>query len=904
MDLTMGIEQPYVGHLGRTAQTSVLISSASGPVFPANVYTCVNATQNPELREALLAGTLNHVACPFSDQVYKLAIPLRYHNEALRLYVLLIPEELRHEEFKRRSELLEELARERELLPSYLAGFHTVFTFAQLEALEANPPRIEPAQPEEATTIGAAPGQAADAGEHEARNREAQARLDEQRRQLEQERHNIGITREQLDEVSTRLERESARLDEALEGVAAERATLHALREQLEEQRRELDFQKLSAEQAQLRLSQGGHDEPVESTQVVTDDQFIEVVRAPLASERLVEEVDDYDIEEIDEPADRLADDEEDFAAEATQITTGLLRASKSSKPTQVRVTEIDYDQVPATFDPKISAGRHYALDPAGDLVLGIWRLPNARAEQFVGAARRVFIQYREVDSFPMLALVLAAVDAKEQAIESIAWPINVNYKQDQLVLDKLASEQRARIAIYGDSGGLAAAFELALPLAENIAWARERAERYLTTNKVDATAFSTASRTYVADDFERLGTMRHNFDKDSFAQATKASQAKLAAGIVGYWSLGDIYDYLIGIRCFPIMDFRAIQRRVVQQAIEWGIFINMALQSVALEEGLASDSRTLAERLIANFAEVTVGIRSNDLDPIQQWENWDALLELASLVGISPDPSVIELAEISLKRAQEHQENIDAGEISEAVEDDDEVELDAGQFQAMADAVDFDELVVARKSESTGVTYFLPDSALIDAFDDMATMPREDLELMLEDGNGRLEAAQVLIERFGSAATSAVLEASETMNATEIAALAKFFETKADGLETELVRCVETSGPSATYIAARALVALRSTTAIPVLLEALIDPARQGNKQQLAQALARYGERLMAPLTRAIKRDNGGDSLIILLTYLEHARPGTLTELSRDRSKPLREAARVARTQLQPHGN
>ena len=206
------------------------------------------------------------------------------------------------------------------------------------------------------------------------------------------------------------------------------------------------------------------------------------------------------------------------------------------------------------------------------------------------------------------------------------------------------------------------------------------------------------------------------------------------------------------------------------------------------------------------------------------------------------------------------------------------------------------DDLVVARRSEATGVTYFLPDDAVLGQFEDMASMSRDDLLLLLEDANGRLEAAQMLIERFGAPVVSEVLAASETMHASEVAALAKFLESRADGLEGELVRCVEGGGPSTTYIASHALVNIRSTSAIPVLLEAMRDSGRQGNRQALANTLSGYGDKLLPPLTRIIKRDGHDEAILELLGALERHQEGTLGKLARDRNRKVREAAKQAK--------
>ncbi|MFW6053585.1 MAG: hypothetical protein ACOC9J_02115, partial [Persicimonas sp.] len=265
--------------------------------------------------------------------------------------------------------------------------------------------------------------------------------------------------------------------------------------------------------------------------------------------------------------------------------------------------------------------------------------------------------------------------------------------------------------------------------------------------------------------------------------------------------------------------------------------------------------------------------------------------------------PEVLELAEASLKRAQDFQETgpldapVSPPEPAPADPVSDVAADDAASDDAVSrDAYDVDQLVVARRSESTGVTYFLPDDAVLDTFDDLASMSREDLELLLDDAKGRLEAAQMLVERFGAEGMRLTLEGAENMTTTEVAALARFLETKAEGLEAQLVRCVESAGPSATYVAARALASIRSTSAIPTLLEAYRDEDRGGNRRNLARTLAVYGNKLLPGLKRVIKKEGHDDALVMLLVELERQHDGVLAELAKDRSKSVRRAAEAAR--------
>ncbi len=88
----------------------------------------------------------------------------------------------------------------------------------------------------------------------------------------------------------------------------------------------------------------------------------------------------------------------------------------------------------------------------------------------------------------------------------------------------------------------------------------------------------------------------------------------------------------------------------------------------------------------------------------------------------------------------------------------------------------------------------------------------------------------------------------------------------------------------------------MKSTTALPALLEAIQDTDRSGDMKQLADAIADYGDKLVPALKRAIKRDGPGEALVTLLSALEDRAEGTLSQFSKDRSKNLREAAKLAR--------
>lgn len=824
----------YTGPYSTTTHVKHLITTESGDAVPTELVRAININDDPKLFDELVAGTLHNVAGP-DGASYELAVPVVVHDAVRHVLALIIPEALRWDESRLRKELIDEIALSGGPVPSYARHFHAMIGPAGFEALQG---ASDVLGEEEVTQIASRPTSDLIAGQE----------LAKKRAELEAEAERIRVEREQLDEVRERFDRERDQLDQLAEQITAGRQELDQLHKAIELERQQLQVQRLNEEAEALKAQSGESSTKEEATQVVTDDQFVEIV----------------DVSDIE------------LAAAESVVKLDV---------DEVVIAEITAADVPDNMSELVSSARQSAVKIIKDRVLAMAQLDRDKVDKIFEGDPTFFVQLHEIDGYPVVGLLLATLDERDQIVEGFSWPLDPAPDGDRLVLDKLRNRTKLRAAFYGPTGARLKAVEIAAPFSANVAWILERSNELL--KKPGRVKYPEAREKFESD-LPKLGTMRHNFTKTSFADMTSTSDVKLAAGIVGYWSKSDTFQYLIANRCFPLEHFRSIQQRVTRRAAEAGIFINRPLRTVALSMDIASDERALVEVLIANFAETSISIRSNDLEPADQWDNWDALLGLGEELGLPPDPDVVELAEVSLKRAQE------AEELAERQPS----PMVAKTIEEPRPPNTHEALVVAKRSESTGITYFLPNDAVLDTFDDLASMSRTDLELLLNDANGRLEAAQMLIERFGASAASKALETAEKMNAPEVAALALFIESKAGGLEAELVRCVESGGPSVTYVAARGLAAVKSTSAIPALIEALQDPDRTGDPVRFAEAIAEYGEKVMPALTRAIKRDGANDQLVQLLSALEDRESGTLSSLSKDRSKNLREAARLARQQ------
>lgn len=562
----------FEGALGNTTRRVLQVTGSDGRAFPAPVYTCVNVSDDPELVDQIQPGEPYLVEDPVSSELFGLALALRVHDPERGIFALVVPDALRHREYALRAELLEELSASPDPLPEYVRRFDVVFGPDGLERLidEADKPRGA-----QTTSV---------------------PKISEERAELHEERT-------QLDEVRERIDRERAQLDQ-------QRGELQALREGLEQREQRLEAMKLNLEQARLRAAQGESPSTrEEATQVVTDDQFIEVFEEPPSSEE-----------------------------EATQITESPLGSA------DVASQDI--------FDDALAADLDGYIEQTSDEVCLRLRVDEARADQLSDASLEFFIQLHDIDGRPVVGLTLAALDDDAQCVASAGYPLDPESTEHGALLARLTRGARIRVLVFSGRGvRLRHAHDSGLE--ENVAWIVRRAQKMLTSS-TPLISFDEAAAKFMSEEFARVGQMRHNFERDRFSVLDTPAQIKLASGIVGYWSSEEMYAYLVANRSFSISDFRVIRERVVESAVAHGIYINSPLREDALSMSLADDSADLVERLMANFAEVSVRLKTNDLDPYDEWENWDALITFAEEVGLEPDPEVLELAERSLKRAQE----------------------------------------------------------------------------------------------------------------------------------------------------------------------------------------------------------------------------------------------------------
>lgn len=826
-----------------TTRRDTTIVADDGSVFRADVYTSIDVTADPDLWDDLLDGTLNTVRGPDGATV-QLAVPVAIHDPEARRFGLYLPTPIRHRALAEKRRLLSRLEASDDHIPAYVLNPDLVVDPARWREDEpdAAPPsdlkETDEVRPSAGTRGTSAPASDPEEDEH--------ADIEAEWEKIEREREELATREQQLEEVRDRIDRERDKLDDTETELERERRELEQLRQELEQERTELEAERLQFEDRQRRDDEP--DSPDEITQVVTDDQFVEVTDDPDAS------------------SDQLTSDE---------------RTHTSAEP---GIHPVDPD--PYTDLRERAADHPTLLDDGGDIIAAACIDPD-RLQALRSGRQALFTQCHDIDGTPVAAITFASLDDEDAVRASVGWPTDI-FDDHRSILNRLSEQMELTVVLFADAdhdedAPEPAAFRVNSPLESNLEWIREHIAEITDEDGVSTDAFQTAATEFVDPAFDRVGSMTHNFGDPMFRDAQTPAELKLATSVLGYWSEPNQFEYLVANRSYPLDDFRRMRRAVVDRAVQTGIFLPESLRTVAIDQGIASDEPDLLERLLANFSEVSVRLKSNDLDAEQEWENWESLLDTARELGVTIDQEVVELAEASLTRAREQREmeaenpgGLPNAQGKGAAHDESSAPTarpsasaddssDDPDHPADADGVDDAAIeqteVVGRESESTGVTYFLPDSAVIDTFDDLADVPRDDLEKLLDDANGRLEAAQMLIERFGASTVPTVLEASETMTAAEVSALATFVESQAESLEKELVSALDDGGPSSVYIAARGLAATGESDALPDLLAAYGDPERRLNREALANTLAEFGESLVPALVDAVEQGDGAFS-------------------------------------------
>lgn len=769
----------YKGPLGQTQRRSVTVTGQHGDTFEAMIFSQINVTESPHLRAELATGKLTSVDDPDTGQPYALALPLLYHNEALRFFALVLPDALRHDEFRQRAALLEQLAAQGPL-PRYVREFKVVFGPENVAAAEHQTPRADvaprtpppspakpPLTPSPSRSMPAIPAPP------------------------------TPPPAERLDNLKTRLQ---------------------------------------GADRPPAPSPPRRDNEP---TTVVPREVFYGLTDTAQADQ-------DKDTSwgtEMDSGWDL------DTPSSSTNLAKvhGGPRAQTPSNDLPVT------DNVPRTFN-RLKAGSRpfYHTLTDGSLLLS-YRLDETRMRRFTESAPRLFFQFHDLTEFPLITILLAALDGEENIVDDLYWPLDVRKPGSLNIIEVLSGKFNLRTALYGDDLKLRQVMTFSEPLEFNAHHILGLAQARL--EQGHGLSFDDALRRIEAPDYERLGSMRHNFHEHSFNELDSPSQVKLAAGIVGYWSGPETFRYLIENRSFSLRWFGAIQERVARGAARFGIALAPELRRVAIELGLANDDVELTHNLAATWAQVELGVGArNDLDPLETWDNWQGLIETLEAHEQTLNDELAELARAALRRAQSYAEDND---LLSAFPDGDSasMSLDGGAPNDPNSApLASSDLAMRARAE-------------------LGDIEEEELKALLVDDEQRLMAAVQLLERGHPDALIDVLMATERMEDDDLEHLSERLSITAPRLEEALIDCLELDNPTTAYLCAFALASIPSDKARRALIDALQDTERAPDPALFVETLLPYGEPLAETAIDALAEADSIDAqhpLVILLRELQ----------------------------------
>lgn len=445
--------------------------------------------------------------------------------------------------------------------------------------------------------------------------------------------------------------------------------------------------------------------------------------------------------------------------------------------------------------------------------IIAAARISDADALRFDGQTILRF-QLHSPPPGAVCGLLLVARTAAGEPTAHVFWPIDDGTEQGGRLLDTLATSFAVEVRLYVDPSGPTFREHFALPLEQNV-----RAARTLLAEQPGAR--EAAIRAVEAPDYERVGRLRHNFQADSFVNLTSAAEARLAIGILGYWSAPERRDYLIRIKSFPLAWFEAITRRVLEGAVHYGLAMEPPMRQRSFELKLAPNSASLLRRLLANFAEVNLNLRPCALDVFDIWDNWEALLAHAEELDLRVDEEIEELAARAMERARAAAQEAEPLEIhlsEESIELEEVIELDE-----------------------------LSDEGLV------ASLARPER---------RLEAARVLLQRPGSVHVPAIFDAVMAMPRPELLDAVPAALAKGPAFETHFIGALQARRTSLRLASALFLSEIRSERALVPLL-ALLPSAEETEWPVLSRAAARMGRRIVGPALDLVESEGDRDGRI-----------------------------------------
>lgn len=659
-----GEQIPYAGAEGRTRLEPMLVTFPDGHVRSIQVYRAVNVVTDPKLREPTLAGRLHRF-----ESGEELAVPFVFHDPAAQKLCVVVPDSLRHMVLEERAALLSRVAKDTtHAVPAYVREATVVVGTRELAAYLALPAVV-------ATR--------AQLAQQEAELATRDAALLQREELIVQREERLAARGEGL----TRREDELRTLQEEIE---ASQRDLTLRDEELESRvaslrEREAELQRLSATSAAAGravspplVSSSDGVEALSSVSLPTGRPPAAVQvpssaarkgepstavhgRAPVLAD--VEDDAEDDVEELVDEEEVAEELDELDGVEAVE-DTGVGPVPTSPAPS---TDELVLDEAKTTIGTAaLVAGVYAAAKPEPAVVPGATvppppgflrdpecemdalveegvrlfaRLDDGREKAF-DAGAELLVQLAIVQGYPvaLLALVAAGDDARPY-VRHVA--LDMRDTRRRAVLEALRRHFAARVALFARDGRYLRTLEVVAHREPNAALVADRASKMSDAQIDGATA---CERVLAAPPPVREAGHPFTLTDDAPAASSAQDAASAVVRLTG-WATPERIDRALLVLSVPNELVDATFRRVLEDAIDFGMSLPVALRERAVALGLANEPGELVTRQIESFRKTASTKNHGGLDPEAIATNWEALLAGAAEYEIVIDSDTHDVA-------------------------------------------------------------------------------------------------------------------------------------------------------------------------------------------------------------------------------------------------------------------
>lgn len=554
-----------------------------GELREVELFVALDLGEDPELRGPLLDGELNRLPGGTA-----LAEVLRVHDPFARAFFLVVPEALQHRSVLARGQFLVELGEAIAAgasVPTYVQRAECVIGVEGLRARLAEPASVE-------------------------LRSELDASLREWEVELEARELALDAREEALEA------REDAR--EAARGVEPEPA---------DERWAEMMAAEVSGRGPELAAAVEllDHEEA----------ELLDEVEYEPAGETEVRVLDDEDAAEAGEPADEWVEEvgtTEFRAQDYVELSAGDI---ESIEPSGEGKWDEVQSELPPVTPPRDFYDRRDAELVCAEIEGTLWFFLRRPDHWGTALEEHQELRYRLVVVEDEAALVLNIVDPRGPRQLRRRMAMLGTGPQEQLILDRLERDDHAMVAVFAPGDHYVFCFRVDLDeRRENLHAIREELRESGAPRFPDR---------LLRRALEAEGESDHPFDARS-TPAKDAGSALEALESLRSWL--PRHRELLTVASVPPKEIDGGMRRILRDAIRYGIHLAPDLQQKAIGYGLASDGAALARESISAFRVTATHPRRGGLSESQVEANWRELLAEARREGLPISQELEDLAQ------------------------------------------------------------------------------------------------------------------------------------------------------------------------------------------------------------------------------------------------------------------